>query len=166
MPNVRFKCDIAVEKDPNIHGIDTILFQFSANKNAPLQPVGNIASGGEISRLMLCIKSMIAGATDLPSIIFDEIDTGVSGEIADKMGQIMIEFGKKMQVIAISHLPQIAAKGKTHYKVYKLDNEYSTITNLQKLSEDERLEEIARMLSGSTITEAAMKNAREMLKLN
>lgn len=163
MPNIRFKCEITAEEHPNIYGTDKILFLFSANKNAPLQPVADVASGGEISRLMLCLKSMIAGATALPTIIFDEIDTGVSGEIADKMGQIMLDFGKNMQVIAISHLPQIAAKGKTHYKVYKSDNELYTSTHIARLDNTERLEEIARMLSGSTITDAAIQNAKVML---
>lgn len=165
MPNIRFKCDIIAEEHPNIYGMDSVLFQFSANKNVPLQPIANIASGGEISRLMLCLKSMIAGATALPTIIFDEIDTGVSGEIADKMGQVMLDFGKNMQVIAITHLPQIAAKGKAHYKVYKADNETTTTTNLDRLSDTERLEEIARMLSGATVTDAAIQNAKGMLGL-
>lgn len=163
MPNIRFRSEIITEKHPNIYGLDSVLFQFSANKNVPLQPVAEIASGGEISRLMLCLKSMIAGATALPTIIFDEIDTGVSGEIADKMGEVMREFGKNMQVLAITHLPQIAAKGKAHYKVYKLDDEHTTTTNLVRLSEEERLTEIARMLSGSTVTEAAIQNAKVML---
>ncbi|MDR3057902.1 MAG: DNA repair protein RecN [Prevotella sp.] len=165
MPNIRFKCDIIAEEHLNIYGMDSVLFQFSANKNVPLQPITNIASGGEISRLMLCLKSMIAGATALPTIIFDEIDTGVSGEIADKMGQVMLDFGKNMQVIAITHLPQIAAKGKAHYKVYKADNETTTTTNLDRLSDTERLDEIARMLSGATVTDAAIQNARGMLGL-
>lgn len=163
MPNIRFRSEIITEKHPNIYGLDSVLFQFSANKNIPLQPVAEIASGGEISRLMLCLKSMIAGATALPTIIFDEIDTGVSGEIADKMGEVMREFGKNMQVLAITHLPQIAAKGKAHYKVYKSDDEHTTTTNLVRLSEEERLTEIARMLSGSTVTEAAIQNAKVML---
>lgn len=164
MPNIRFKCDVIAEDAPNAYGMNSILFQFSANKNVPLQPVANIASGGEISRIMLCLKSMIAGATALPSIIFDEIDTGVSGEIADKMGEVMREFGQNMQVIAITHLPQIAAKGKAHYKVYKSDDiSDSTTTKLVMLSERERLDEIARMLSGSVVTEAAIQNARVML---
>ncbi|MDR0823934.1 MAG: DNA repair protein RecN [Prevotella sp.] len=165
MPNIRFECDIIAEKQPDIYGIDSVSFLFSANKNVPLQPVSEIASGGEISRLMLCLKSMIAGATALPTIIFDEIDTGVSGEIADKMGDVMRDFGQNMQVIAISHLPQIAAKGKAHYKVYKSDDELTTTTNLIRLSDDERLEEIARMLSGATVTDAAVQNAKEMLGL-
>ena len=163
MPNIRFRSEIIAEKHPNIYGLDSVLFQFSANKNVPLQPVAEIASGGEISRLMLCLKSMIAGATALPTIIFDEIDTGVSGEIADKMGEVMREFGKNMQVLAITHLPQIAAKGKAHYKVYKSDDEHITTTNLVRLSDEERLTEIARMLSGSTVTEAAIQNAKVML---
>ena len=162
MPNIRIKCEIAAE-EPSVYGMDSLVFLFSANKNAPLQPVAGIASGGEISRLMLCLKSMIAGATALPTIIFDEIDTGVSGEIADKMGQVMLDFGKSMQVIAITHLPQIAAKGKCHYKVYKFDNDDSTTTNLTLLSDDERLDEIARMLSGAVVTDAAIENARSML---
>lgn len=163
MPNIRFECKVVAEENLNLYGQDSLLFLFSANKNVPLQPVANIASGGEISRLMLCLKSMIAGATALPTIIFDEIDTGVSGEIADKMGDVMAEFGKNMQVIAITHLPQIAAKGKEHYKVYKVDGESSTTTNLVQLTMEERLDEIARMLSGSTVTAAAVQNAKELL---
>lgn len=163
MPNVQFKCEIIAEEQPNLYGMDDLLFLFSANKNVPLQPVAEIASGGEISRLMLCLKSMIAGAKALPTIIFDEIDTGVSGEIADKMGIIMKDMGTKMQVIAITHLPQIAARGKTHYHVYKSDSDDMTTTNLSRLSDKERLEEIARMLSGTTMTEAAIQNAKVLL---
>ena len=163
MPNIRFECNISPKQEADITGIDNLEFLFSANKNVPLQPVSEIASGGEISRLMLCLKSMIAGATALPTIIFDEIDTGVSGEIADKMGQIMQEFGQSMQVIAITHLPQIAAKGRAHYLVYKTDDEKTTTTNLRKLSDKERLEEIARMLSGASLTDAARQNERVML---
>lgn len=166
MPNVQFICEVTAENHPTIYGMDNLMFLFSANKNVPLQPVANIASGGEISRLMLCLKAMIAGATALPSIIFDEIDTGVSGEIADKMGQIMLEFGRSMQVIAITHLPQIAAKGKTHYRVYKSDDKDMITTKLIRLSDKERLDEIARMLSGSTVTDAAIQNAKVMLGLN
>ncbi len=164
MPNVRFECRITPKGEPDISGADNITFLFSANKNATLQPVSEIASGGEISRLMLCLKSLIAGATALPSIIFDEIDTGVSGEVADRMGQIMQEFGRTMQVIAITHLPQIAAKGATHYFVYKTDEADTTVTNLRELSEQERIEETARMLSGTHLTDAAIANAKEMLK--
>lgn len=163
MPNTRFECSLTTKSELDVTGKDDLQFLFSANKNMPLQPVSNVASGGEISRLMLCLKSMIAGATALPTIIFDEIDTGVSGEIADKMGLIMQEFGRNMQILAITHLPQIAAKGKAHYKVYKLDDEESTKTNLRKLTNEERLQEIAGMLSGSTITDAAIQNAKVML---
>lgn len=163
MPNVRFECSMTTNNELGIYGKDELLFLFSANKNVPLQPVASIASGGEISRLMLCIKSMIAGATALPTIIFDEIDTGVSGEIADKMGEVMVDFGQKMQVIAITHLPQIASKGREHYKVYKVDEEDTTKTNLIQLTTEQRLEEIARMLSGSTVTAAAIQNAKELL---
>lgn len=163
MPNVRFECQITPKKEPDITGEDDLEFLFSANKNMTLQPVAQIASGGEISRFMLCLKSMIAGATALPSIIFDEVDTGVSGEIADKMGLIMKEFGQNMQVLAITHLPQIAAKGKAHYKVYKEDSEKSTVTNLIRLTDEQRLNEIAGMLSGATVTDAAKENAKAML---
>lgn len=163
MPNVRFECEIKTKTVPDSTGIDDLQFMFSANKSVPLQPVANVASGGEISRVMLCLKSMIAGATALPTIIFDEIDTGVSGEIADKMGKVMQDFGQQMQVIAITHLPQIAAKGETHYYVYKADEAERTTTNLRKLSDEERISELAQMLSGSEITEAAIQNAKVML---
>lgn len=166
MPNVRFICDITPKSIPDSTGLDNVQFLFSANKNIPLQPVAEVASGGEISRLMLCLKSLIAGVSALPTIIFDEIDTGVSGEIADKMGEIMKEFGQKMQVIAITHLPQIAAKGNTHYLVYKSEDDETTRTNLRQLSNQERLEEIARMLSGATLTDAAIQNAKIMLEGN
>lgn len=163
IPNVRFECDITAKKHADASGIDDLQFLFSANKNVPLQPVAEVASGGEISRVMLCLKSMIAGATALPSIVFDEVDTGVSGEVADKMGHIMQEFGGQMQVLAITHLPQIAAKGKAHYFVYKSHEGDSTTTNLRRLTEDERIKELAQMLSGSHITDAAIENAKVML---
>ncbi len=163
IPNVRFECEITAKNIPDSSGVDDLQFLFSANKNVPLQPVAEVASGGEISRVMLCLKSMIAGATALPTIVFDEVDTGVSGEVADKMGHIMQEFGGQMQVLAITHLPQIAAKGKTHYFVYKSHEGDSTTTNLRKLTEDERIKELAQMLSGSHVTEAAIENAKVML---
>lgn len=166
IPNIRFECRIERKTIPDATGIDDLNFMFSANKNTPLQPVSNVASGGEISRVMLCLKSMIAGATALPTIVFDEIDTGVSGDVADKMGQIMQEFGQQMQVITITHLPQIAAKGSTHYFVFKKDEAYTTTTNLRELTIDERIKELAQMLSGSQITDAAIQNAKEMLKNN
>jgi DNA repair protein RecN (Recombination protein N) len=163
MPNVRFNCNFTPKNQPDATGTDNVQFLFSANKNAPLQPVSQIASGGEISRLMLCIKSMIAGATALPTIIFDEIDTGTSGEIAEKMGFIMHEMGERMQVIGITHLPQIASKGNVHFVVYKTNEEDSTHTYMKKLSSEERVDEIARMLSGATKTAQAVENAKVML---
>lgn len=164
MPNVRFVVEITPRKEPEAGGADNVAFLFSANKNGTLQNISSVASGGEIARVMLSVKAMIAGATRLPTIIFDEIDTGVSGEIADKMASIMQEMGQVMQVISITHLPQIAAKGAAHYKVYKQDNETSTSSNIRRLQQDERVEEIAHMLSGATLTEAAMNNAKELLK--
>lgn len=164
MPNVRFVVEITPRKEPEANGADNVTFLFSANKNGTLQNISSVASGGEIARVMLSIKAMIAGATRLPTIVFDEIDTGVSGEIADKMASIMQEMGQVMQVISITHLPQIAAKGAVHYKVYKQDNETSTSSNIRLLKQDERVEEIAHMLSGATLTEAAMNNAKELLK--
>ena len=164
MPNIRFRIDIAPKEEPDIDGIDDICFMFSANKNSELQPVAETASGGEISRLMLCIKAMIAGFTALPSIIFDEIDTGVSGDIADKMGNIMQDLGAKMQVFAITHLPQIAAKGSAHYYVYKEDTDERTITRIKQLTEEERTNEVARMLSGASLTKASLANAKDLLR--
>jgi DNA repair protein RecN (Recombination protein N) len=166
MPNVRFECEITPKKFPDNSGGDNLRFLFSANKNVPLQPVSEVASGGEISRVMLCIKSLIAHVTNLPTIIFDEIDTGVSGEVADKMGRIMQEFGDNKQVLAITHLPQIASKGDHHYFVYKSDDEQTSNTSIKLLSKEERTQELAQMLSGSDITEAAMENAKAMLQTN
>lgn len=163
MPNVQFECKMSPKESPDLSGNDNLVFLFSANKNIPLQPISEVASGGEISRVMLCLKAMIAGATALPTIIFDEIDTGVSGEVADKMGQIMKDFGGDMQVIAITHLPQIASKGNAHYFVYKTDTKESTATNIRRLDNDERIREIAQMLSGAQITDAAIENAKVML---
>ena len=157
MPNVRFQVEIGARKEPGIHGADTVNFLFSANKNGALQSVSSVASGGEIARVMLSIKAMIAGAVKLPTIVFDEIDTGVSGEIADRMADIMQEMGEQdRQVISITHLPQIAARGRAHYKVYKQDNETETNSHIRRLTDDERVEEIAHMLSGAKLTEAAL----------
>ena len=167
MPNVRFKVEIAERKEPGLYGVDAVSFLFSANKNGALQPVSNVASGGEIARVMLSIKAMIAGAVKLPTIIFDEIDTGVSGEIADKMGRIMQEMAEnERQVISITHLPQIAARGSVHYKVYKQDTELETNSNIRRLADEERIEEVAHMLSGATLTQAALDNARALLGKN
>lgn len=165
MPNARFTCDIGTKNNPDPTGKDVVNFLFSANKNVPLLPVSQVASGGEISRLMLCLKSMIAGATALPTVIFDEIDTGTSGEIADKMGTIMREMAHDMQVIAITHLPQIAAKGTRHYNVYKEDGAETTATYMRLLPLKERVTEIARMLSGAEVTDQAVENAKVMLEV-
>ncbi|NVK91814.1 DNA repair protein RecN [Bacteroides sp. L10-4] len=166
MPNVRFQVEIGVRKEPGIHGADTVNFLFSANKNGALQSISSVASGGEIARVMLSIKAMIAGAVKLPTIVFDEIDTGVSGEIADRMADIMQEMGEQdRQVISITHLPQIAARGRAHYKVYKQDNETETNSHIRRLTDDERVEEIAHMLSGAKLTEAALNNARALMEV-
>lgn len=144
-------------------GIDQVEFLFAFNKNQPLLPVGNTASGGEISRLMLSIKSIVADKMQLPSIIFDEVDTGVSGDVADKMGELMKQIATNIQVIAITHLPQVASKGDSHYKVFKEDTEHSTVTRIKELSADERIKEIAVMLSGSEVNPAALENAKALL---
>jgi len=144
-------------------GQDQISFLFSANKNAALLPISQIASGGEISRIMLSIKSLIADYTSLPTLLFDEIDTGVSGEIAHKMGQIMNDIAAKRQVICITHLPQIAAKGDSHFKVYKTEQNDRSITAVKRLQDDERLQEIAQMLSGANVSQAAVSNAQALL---
>lgn len=167
MPNVRFQVEMGMRKEPGAHGEDTVNFLFSANKNGTLQNISSVASGGEIARVMLSVKAMIAGAVKLPTIVFDEIDTGVSGEIADRMADIMQEMGEQnRQVISITHLPQIAARGRAHYKVYKQDNETETNSHIRRLADVERTEEIAHMLSGATLTEAALNNARVLLGLN
>lgn len=167
MPNVRFQVEMGVRKEPGVHGADTVNFLFSANKNGVLQNISSVASGGEIARVMLSVKAMIAGAVKLPTIVFDEIDTGVSGEIADRMADIMQEMGDNdRQVISITHLPQIAARGRAHYKVYKEDNEVETNSHIRRLTDNERVEELAHMLSGATLTEAALNNARALLKLD
>lgn len=164
IPNVRFSIKIE-NKNISEDGHDRISFLFSANTSTPVQPVAQVASGGEIARVMLSLKAMISGAVKLPTIIFDEIDTGVSGKIAEKMGDIMQEMGKaNRQVISITHLPQIAAKGSTHYKVFKEETEHGTSSRMLILSKDERTKEIAQMLSGSEISDAAINNAKELLK--
>ena len=164
IPNVRFSISLT-EKPLCPDGADKVNFLFSANKSTPLQPVTQVASGGEIARVMLSLKAMISGAVKLPTIIFDEIDTGVSGKIAEKMANIMEEMGNhERQVLSITHLPQIAAKGMHHYKVMKEETEEGTISHMKELTPEERVQEIAQMLSGSDISEAALANARELLK--
>ncbi|MDE7442408.1 MAG: DNA repair protein RecN [Muribaculaceae bacterium] len=145
-------------------GQDRVEFLCTFNKNQPSGPVAKIASGGEISRLMLSLKRILASRMRLPTIIFDEVDTGVSGEIADKMGNMMMEMSADMQVMTITHLPQVAAKGRSHFKVYKTDGDNKTNTHVRELHKDERVREIAAMMSGSNVTEAALKNARALLK--
>jgi DNA repair protein RecN (Recombination protein N) len=165
MPNVRF--NVSLEKGQlNRAGQDTVSFLFSANTSTPLQPVSQVASGGEIARVMLSLKAMISGVVKLPTIIFDEIDTGVSGKTAEKMADIMREMGRHgRQVISITHLPQIAALGSTHYRVSKQETATGTVSNMTLLTDEERTAEIAQMLSGSNVTEAALENARQLLKL-
>jgi DNA repair protein RecN (Recombination protein N) len=163
MPNIQFEVSLSQLPQYTEHGIDEVDFLFSANKNRPMQPVSQIASGGEISRLMLTIKSLIANKSDLPTIILDEIDAGVSGEIAHRMGEIMRQMSHAMQVITITHLPQIAAKGDAHFRVYKEDTEQQTETYIAKLSDSERIDEIAAMLSGKKRSAAAVENAKELL---
>lgn len=166
IPKINFKVDIK-PKELSSNGKDSVSFLFSANTNSPLSPVSQVASGGEIARVMLSLKAMISGAVKLPTIIFDEIDTGVSGSVAEKMAHIMDEMGNNhRQVISITHLPQIAALGKNHYKVSKTETPNGTISNMTPLNEQQRIEEIAQMLSGSNITKAALANARELLNVN
>lgn len=165
MPNVRFA--IKVEPMPlSRKGQDKVSFLFSANASSPLQPVSQVASGGEIARVMLSLKAMISGAVKLPTIIFDEIDTGVSGKIAEQMAKLMQEMGlADRQVISITHLPQIAALGSSHYKVEKTETKNGTNSTMTELNQQERVAEIAQMLSGSSVTEAAIQNAKELLKI-
>ena len=164
MPHVRF--EIAIEQETlGRNGQDKVSFLFSANTSTPLQPVAQVASGGEIARVMLSLKAMISGAVKLPTIIFDEIDTGVSGKIAEQMARMMAEMGRcDRQVISITHLPQIAAQGSTHYKVYKEETTQGTTTHMLQLHDEERVHEIAQMLSGSDVSDAAIQNAKELLK--
>lgn len=165
IPNVRFSISLT-EKPLSHDGGDKVSFLFCANKSTPLQPVTQVASGGEIARVMLSLKAMISGAVKLPTIIFDEIDTGVSGKIAEKMAQIMVEMGNhERQVLSITHLPQIAAMGSHHYKVSKEETDKGTISHMTELSQQERVQEIAQMLSGSDVSEAALANAKELLRI-
>ena len=161
---VRFSVEVHPDK-LSFDGADKVTFLFSANSSSPMQPVEQVASGGEIARVMLSLKAMIGNAVELPTIIFDEIDTGVSGRVAEQMAHIMKEMGSNdRQVISITHLPQIAALGTTHYKVTKEEGAEGTISRMTMLSDEDRVREIAQMLSGSEITQAAMDNARELLR--
>ncbi len=166
IPNVRFKVDIT-SKPLSLDGADKVQFLFSANTSTAMEPVAQVASGGEIARVMLSLKAMISGAVKLPTIIFDEIDTGVSGKIAQKMALIMQEMGNNnRQVISITHLPQIAALGSSHYKVEKEETAEGTRSHMRELNQEERVSEIAQMLSGADISDAALQNARELLNLS
>jgi len=163
MPHAKLEIECRPLKTYGSEGNDEIRFLFSANKNAALQDLGKVASGGEKSRLMFTIKLLLAQKEVLPTIIFDEIDTGVSGEVARKMGLMMREMGQEMQVMSITHLPQVASCARQQYKVYKYDESHSTLTQITQLNGDQRLEEIARLLSGDTLTKAALVNAQELL---
>jgi len=164
MPNGKFRIEITRANDFNPSGIDNADFLFSANKQVTPENIAKVASGGELSRVMLSLKSLLTKNNNLPTIIFDEIDSGVSGEVADKVGQILSDMGRYMQVINITHLPQVASRGTKHYHVYKDDIGDSTITRIKLLSYDERILEVAKLLSGSEVTSTALKNARELLK--
>lgn len=163
MPSARFTVDVAAQEELMPTGRDRVSFLFSANVGLVPQPVEKIASGGEISRVMLALKALVARSMQLPTIIFDEIDTGVSGQIADAMGRIISNLSRSMQVINITHLPQVASKGKTHFVVYKEDTLLGAITSIRQLSARERVDEIAKMLSGSTVTAAAVEQAKCLL---
>ena len=164
IPNAKFRISLTHLQDFTSTGVDQADFLFSANKQIEPENLAKIASGGELSRVMLSLKSLLTKNNNLPTIIFDEIDSGVSGEVADKVGQILSGMGKYMQVINITHLPQVASRGTRHYHVYKDDTDNSTFTRVKLLSPDERILEVARLLSGSEVTETALKNARELLK--
>lgn len=166
MPNAQLKVDHTESETLTANGLDKVSFLFSANKGSDFKELNKVASGGELSRLMLSIKSLIAQLTALPTIIFDEIDTGVSGDVADKVGTIMNQMAKNMQVITITHLPQIASKGQSHLFVYKEDKNNKTYSNIKKLSVEERVQEVAKMLSTGAPTAAAISNAKELLKTN
>lgn len=163
MPNAQFKIAITALENYNINGLDKIEFLFSANKGSEFKEIGKTASGGELSRLMLCLKSLLAERTLLPTIVFDEIDTGVSGDVADKIGCILEKMGSSLQVITITHLPQMASKGNNHLYVYKNDTHEKTTSHIKLLNKTERIEEIAKMLSAGKPTEIALKNAKELL---
>lgn len=165
IPKVRFKVEVS-PADLSTNGADKVMFLFSANSSTDMQPVSQVASGGEIARVMLSLKAMISKAIGLPTIIFDEIDTGVSGRVAEQMAHIMRDMGKaNRQVLCITHLPQIAAAGSTHYKVSKQETEQGTVSTMTQLSDEQRITEIAQMLSGSDVSQAAVDNAKSLLAL-
>jgi len=165
IPNARFQVELEQTREFDVNGSDQVRFLFSANKQLSLEEISRVASGGEVSRLMLCIKSMVSDRKGMPTLIFDEIDAGVSGEIADKVGGIMDHLADGRQVMAITHLPQVASRGAEHFVVYKEDTSDATYTRIRKLQPDERITEIARMLSGEELTEEALSNARVLLRI-
>lgn len=166
MPAVKFQLKLEVKNEFLINGKDTLAFLISVNKGTDFIPIKKGPSGGEMSRIMLAVKSILSNYIELPTIIFDEIDTGVSGEVSNKIAEVMIEMSKNIQIISITHLPQIAAKGERHYKVYKIEKEKQIITNIKELSEKERINEIAEMLGGKQITNSALAHAKQLLCLN
>lgn len=165
MPNIQLRFELAARAQPDTTGMDSVTLLFSSNRNVPMQDVSQIASGGEIARLMLSLKALLSIHRNLPTIIFDEIDTGVSGTMAERMAIVMQQMSDRCQVICITHLPQIAACGKNHYRVYKSESEAGTASHIVLLTKEERITEIANMLSGAELTEAAINNARSLLKL-
>lgn len=166
MENANFKIELSQQSEIGASGFDLVKFLFSANKGGHLEELHKVASGGELSRLMLSLKALLATKKQLPTIIFDEIDTGVSGDVADKIGNILLKMGSAMQVVTITHLPQMASKGQHHLFVYKKDDEDKTVSYIKQLNKDERVIEIAKMLSTSNPTQSALKNAKELLSLN
>jgi DNA repair protein RecN (Recombination protein N) len=166
IPNARFKAELDKLEEYDMNGSDQARFLFSANKQLPMEEISRVASGGEISRLMLCIKSMLSDRKGMPTLIFDEIDSGVSGEIADKVGGIMASLAEGRQVLAITHLPQVASRGSDHFVVYKEDTRDATYTRIKKLEKEDRVTEIARMLSGEEVSEEALSNARVLLRVS
>ena len=164
MPNATFQIQIT-ESLPTIEGLNKILFMFSANKGLAPKPMADVASGGEFSRLMLVIKYLLAGKKQMPTIVFDEIDTGVSGEVANNMAELIEEMANRHQVFTITHLPQMASKGSSHFFVYKDDSEQRTISHIRKLKQEERAQEIAKMIGGKTPSGSALKSAEELLGL-
>jgi DNA repair protein RecN (Recombination protein N) len=164
IPNARFQAELTKTESFDQNGSDQARFLFSANKQLPMEEISRVASGGEISRLMLCIKSMVSDRQGMPTLIFDEIDSGVSGEIADKVGGIMVGLAEGRQVMAITHLPQVASRGSEHFVVFKEDTRDATYTRIRKLKKEERVTEIARMLSGEEVSDEALSNARVLLR--
>ena len=163
MPHAKYEIRHTPLENFDENGIDQFSFLFSANKNQPVELIQKVASGGEMSRLMLCIKSLISESSDVPTLIFDEIDAGVSGEIADKMGKMLKKIARNRQVINVTHLPQVAGRGDHHYQVFKYDDDNTTRTGIRLLDTDNRIMEMAKMLSGEQLTNEALSNAKALL---